>query len=245
MTEPQPQPQSPDGESRDSRQVAAPLQGQPVNQPEYGQRVEPEYGARADEFPQGYDPYLYGHPDDGNAPGQVASQQAAVPALGGGQGYPGYAGSQPGQYPPAQQFGGPAQGGYPGFGQPQGPGNGGSQDGPHYFHGINLDDPQQNPIYGHWDFYAIFAFVFSILFAMPVLPALIGGLAIWRTRRFHTKGVGLAIAAVVINVLSTITVVWLMMHGISADEFYQMMMNMIQSGGTGGTGGSGDSTISA
>ena len=72
-----------------------------------------------------------------------------------------------------------------------------------------------------------------------VLPALIGCLAIWRTRRFHTRGRGLAIAAVVINVLTTIIVIWMTMHGISMDDMYQAMLNMLAPG-MGGSG-SGDS----
>ena len=75
--------------------------------------------------------------------------------------------------------------------------------------------------------------------SFPVLPALIGCLAIWRTRRFHTRGRGLAIAAVVINVLTTIIVIWMTMHGISMDDMYQAMLNMLAPG-MGGSG-SGDS----
>lgn len=223
MTEPQSQPQSPVGEPRDSRQVAAP----PQQQPEYGVRIEPEYGARADELPQGYDPYLYGRPDD-DARNNGDAQNSQSQNVG------------------FQQQDGWAQGdaGEQGQNQPaQSPYNSRNGDGPHYYHGINLDDPQQNPIYGHWDFYAIFAFVFSILFSMPVLPSLIAGIAIWRMRRFHTKGFGLAVAAIIINILTTIMVVWLMMHGISADEFYRMMMDMIQS--PSGGSGSWDGTVSA
>lgn len=108
-----------------------------------------------------------------------------------------------------------------------------------YFNGIDLNDPQQNPIYGHWDFYAIFSFIFALVSSFPVLPALIGCLAIWRTRRFHTRGRGLAIAAVVINVLTTIIVIWMTMHGISMDDMYQAMLNMLAPG-MGGSG-SGDS----
>ena len=125
---------------------------------------------------------------------------------------------------PAQ--GGPAQGG------PR-------REPPRYFNGIDLNDPQQNPIYGHWDFYAIFSFIFALVSSFPVLPALIGCLAIWRTRRFHTRGRGLAIAAVVINVLTTIVVIWMTMHGISMDDMYQAMLNMLAPG-MGGSG-SGDS----
>ena len=143
-------------------------------------------------------------------------------------------GPPPSPSQPASVFGAgpaPAQGG-PDQGGPR-------REPPRYFNGIDLNDPQQNPIYGHWDFYAIFSFIFALVSSFPVLPALIGCLAIWRTRRFHTRGRGLAIAAVVINVLTTIIVIWMTMHGISMDDMYQAMLNMLAPG-TGGSG-SGDS----
>lgn len=56
---------------------------------------------------------------------------------------------------------------------------------------------------------------------------------------FPYAGRGLAIAAVVINVLTTIIVIWMTMHGISMDDMYQAMLNMLAPG-TGGSG-SGDS----
>lgn len=145
--------------------------------------------------------------------------------------------------PPCSESGrAPAQGGSAPNAAPAqgGPDQGGPRrEPPRYFNGIDLNDPQQNPIYGHWDFYAIFSFIFALVSSFPVLPALIGCLAIWRTRRFHTRGRGLAIAAVVINVLTTIIVIWMTMHGISMDDMYQAMLNMLAPG-MGGSG-SGDS----
>ena len=70
------------------------------------------------------------------------------------------------------------------FGAGPAPAQGGPDQGgprrepPRYFNGIDLNDPQQNPIYGHWDFYAIFSFIFALVSSFPVLPALIGCLAI-------------------------------------------------------------------
>lgn len=78
MTEPQQQPQSSDDSSGESRHVAA--------QPQYGQRIEPEYGARADEFPPNYNPYVYGGqpeqpaPQAQPSPSQPASVFGAGPA---------------------------------------------------------------------------------------------------------------------------------------------------------------------
>lgn len=178
MTEPQQQPQSSDDSSGESRHVAA--------QPQYGQRIEPEYGARADEFPPNYNPYVYGGQPEQPAPQTQPSPSQPASVFGAGPA-PAQGGSAP-NAAPAQ--GGPDQGG------PR-------REPPRYFNGIDLNDPQQNPIYGHWDFYAIFSFIFALVSSFPVLPALIGCLAIWRTRRFHTRGRGLAIAAVVINVLTT------------------------------------------
>lgn len=186
MTEPQQQPQSSDDSSGESRHVAA--------QPQYGQRIEPEYGARADEFPPNYNPYVYGGQPEQPAPQAQPSPSQPASVFGAGPA-PAQGGSAP-NAAPAQ--GGPDQGG------PR-------REPPRYFNGIDLNDPQQNPIYGHWDFYAIFSFIFALVSSFPVLPALIGCLAIWRTRRFHTRGRGLAIAAVVINVLTTIIVIWMTM----------------------------------
>lgn len=214
MTKPQQQPQSSDDSSGESRHVAA--------QPQYGQRIEPEYGARADEFPPNYNPYVYGGQPEQPAPQAQPSPSQPASVFGAGPA-PAQGGSAP-NAAPAQ--GGPDQGG------PR-------REPPRYFNGIDLNDPQQNPIYGHWDFYAIFSFIFALVSSFPVLPALIGCLAIWRTRRFHTRGRGLAIAAVVINVLTTVIVIWMTMHGISMDDMYQAMLNMLAPG-MGGSG-SGDS----
>ena len=51
--------------------------------------------------------------------------------------------------------------------------------------------------------------VLALFFPVPMLSALMGAVAMWRTRTFHMKGFGLAVAAVVINVLYTIAVIWM------------------------------------
>ncbi|MBW3095078.1 DUF4190 domain-containing protein, partial [Bifidobacterium sp. 64T4] len=111
------------------------------------------------------------------------------------------------------------------------------------FQYFNPDDPQQNPFYGRWDSYAIVAFVCSIVFAIPVLPAVIGILSLGRTKRLHMRGRGLAIAAIIINVLTTLLQVYLLVKGISVNDLYSQMFNMYSGGGTGG--GAGDGSISA
>ena len=120
--------------------------------------------------------------------------------------------SGPGAYP----------GGYPGMqGQPYGQQPNGQPHQPHYYHGIDLNDPNQNPLYGHWDSYAIISFILALFFPVPVLSALMGAVAMWRTRTFHMKGFGLAVAAVVINVLYTIAVIWMAFNGYDAMSLYQ------------------------
>ncbi|RBP99975.1 hypothetical protein [Bifidobacterium xylocopae] len=114
-----------------------------------------------------------------------------------------------------------------------------SNRGKHLFNGIDLDDPEQNPAYGHWDPYAVIAFVMALFLPVPLISAIMGAIAIYRTRTFHMKGFGLAVAAVVINLIYTALVVWLAMSGMTADDFYrQMMQAMVPGQGDGG--GSGD-----
>lgn len=221
----------------------------------------PEYGAMRSQYP-GYDPYLYGPPDDDQKndarSGQSGTQNAA------GQGRTGV-GPTPGATPPPWgPWGGqPPSGqapygqtpyGQPPYGQPgqapgpYGPGNGapgqqpaGGPDGGRahrYRNGIDLDDPRQNPLYGHWDPYAIIAFVLSLLFlTVPVLPAVMGGMAMWRTRTFRMKGFGLGLAAVIINVIATLAVLWLTFSGMSPGDLVGQMTGS-------GSGGGDDSSVS-
>lgn len=192
-------------------------------EPQYGQRIQPEYGALASQFPANYNPYLYG-----GAPTQEAAASSAQGSPQGPAGapMPGYAGSDGRDpYP------------YPYYGSPQGSGSRNPLPGdadyvPNYYHGIDLNDPRQNPMYGRWDAYAIISFIVSLFFAMPVLPAVMGVIAIWRTRKFHTKGFALAVAAIIINVLVTIGMAWLALNGYSIDDVYAQMLNMMGYGST-------------
>ncbi|BDR54876.1 hypothetical protein KIMH_09870 [Bombiscardovia apis] len=136
-----------------------------------------------------------------------------------GQGYQPYA--QPGnmQQPPFQQASNP----------------GAANRGKHIINGIDLDDPQQNPAYGHWDPYAVLSLIMAICFPIPLISAFMGAIAIHRTRTFHMKGFGLAVAAVVINLLYSLMILWMAMSGISVDDLYQQMMQVMPN--TGGTGG--------
>ncbi|MBT1163882.1 DUF4190 domain-containing protein [Bifidobacterium felsineum] len=210
---------------------------QPEQQtPEYGQYKQPEYGAMAGQYGPNYNPYLYGAPESDSQQNAATAQQSAdsVPA----------GAAQPqntqGYYP----------GGYPGTqGQPYGQtgqGNsafnqGGKPYQPHYYNGIDLNDPNQNPLYGHWDSYAIISFVLALFFPVPVLSALMGILAMWRTRTFHMKGFGLALAAVILNVLYTLAVIWMALNGYDAMSLYQEALQQL----TGGAGSSSGDSISA
>ena len=171
----------------------------------------PEYGAMRSDYPA-YDPYLYGAPDPSPSDGQPAA-----PA------------QLPQQSVPQQSVHPQPQAQTPVPPMPYARGAGGR-------FGVNLDDPRQNPLYGRWDPYAIVAFVFAILFAnMPLLPAVMGGLSMWRTRTFRMKGFGLALAAVIINLLTSLLVLWAAYNGMSLQDMVLDMYGL----GTGGSGSSG------
>ena len=207
--------------------------GSPQQQPEYGQFKQPEYGAMAGQYP-GYDPYLYGK-SEGEETNATSAQQPiwnapnAQPAVNGQSGLNGQVPMPNGQ-PVNDQ---------PANGQPNNPYPNGPWQQQGQLQPINLDDPNQNPLYGRWDPYAIVAFVCSVAFSLPLLPALIGGLAIWRTKTFHMKGRGLAIAAVIINILTTILQIWMWVNGISVFDLYSQLYSSMYGGGSGSSGNSG------
>lgn len=210
------------------------------NKPEYGQYHQPEYGAMSGQYGPNYNPYIYGapEPDHKTAPSDNAGAQ---PAAGRPYGY----GAQPQQSQSQQPDGRQPYGQQPGFGFPYGysgaQGQPGGQAQPHYYNGIDLNDPNQNPLYGHWDSYAILSFILAVFFPVPVLSALMGAVAMWRTRTFHMKGFGLALAAVIINVFYTLAVIWMALNGYDAMSLYQDVLQQF----TGGNSGSSDGSISA
>ncbi len=241
-----------------------------AHQPEYGQINQPEYGAMSSQYPSGYDPYVYGAPDpepvadenrmNANQPqgypqnavnGQpYANQQSGFQSTQGnqspsgqnalyGQGNP-YEWNPSGTNPYDQNPYGQNPYGQNPYGWNGNPhGQTGQQ--PHMRGNVNLDDPGQNPLYGRWDTYAILALVFALLLPVPVVPAVMGAMAMWRTKTFHMKGFWLGAAALVINILYTIGMLWLMVHGIStSDLYYQFLQDMM-----GGTAGNGSDTLSA
>lgn len=221
-------------------------------QPEYGQFKQPEYGAAASQYP-GYDPYLYGKPESEATDATSAQQQPvwnapnAQPAVDGQSGLNGQVPN--GQFVNGQPvFGQPVNGqlvnGQPANGQPVNGQPVNSQSNTPYFNGswqqqsqfqpINLDDPNQNPLYGRWDPYAIVALICAVIYPLPVFPALIGGLSIRRTKIFRMKGRGLAIAAVVINILTTLLQLWMWIDSSFIFDLYSQLYNSLY-GGSGGT----------
>lgn len=215
---------------------------QPGAQPQYGQYQQPEYGAMANQYPAGYDPYVYGRPDTTPAAESQGGQAAQPNAAQSNNTQP--ASSTPSQWPANQ----------PPYGYPQQPNpygrpmRGMRNDAdpnrpPHLINGINVDDPNQNPLYGRWDLMSVFSLLCALFFPVPVLPALMGAVSMRRTKLFHMKGFWLGFAAVFINVFYTIMVVWLAVNGISMTEYYQAMLNMLQGGGAGG--GSDGGSVSA
>lgn len=146
------------------------------DKPKYGQYQQPEYGAMSGQYGPNYNPYIYGAPEPdtkkdsaaaaGDNGGAAQSQQAGQP-YGQQPAWPGN--QQAGGWPYAQggQQSGPGAypGGYPGMqGQPYGQQPNGQPHQPHYYHGIDLNDPNQNPL-------RALGFVCDhLLYPRPVLP---------------------------------------------------------------------------
>ncbi|NMM93586.1 hypothetical protein [Bifidobacterium oedipodis] len=212
--------------------MSEPNVSQPNSQPEYGRYQQPEYGAMAGQFGPNYNPYVYGAPE---APKTAQTQQS--------QGAAGQYAQQGQQNPYGQQYQqAPQQGAFAGQNRPNDY-TGQQRQGwrPGYLNGINLDDPNQNPLYGHWDLYAIISLVLALFFPVPVISALMGAMAMWRCRTFHMKGFVLGLIAVIVNVLYTIAVVWMLINGVDMFTLYQQMLSELQGGG----GSNGDGTITA
>ena len=224
-------------ETADAAPVSSSSDAAAPSQPEYGQISQPEYGAMSSQLPVGYDPYVYGAPEPELQPADAVRQQNTQYQTGqypsnGPQPMPPY--SANGQQNPygANQYGP----------NPYDPNRYPQRGNMPYLPNLDLNDPRQNPAYGHWDAYAIMSFVFAVLMPVPALPALVGAISMWRTKKLHMKGHGLALAAVIINVLYTLAVIWLAMHGLSvADLYNEALQNMF--GGAGS--GQGDESINA
>ena len=213
-------------ETVDAAPVSSSSDAAAPSQPEHGQISQPEYGAMSSQLPVGYDPYVYGAPEPEPQPADAVRQQNTQ--------------YQTGQYPSNGQQN--PYGANPYGPNPYDPNRYPQRGNMPYLPNLDLNDPRQNPAYGHWDAYAIMSLVFAVLMPVPVLPALVGAISMWRTKKLHMKGHGLALAAVIINVLYTLAVIWLAMHGLSvADLYNEALQNMF--GGAGS--GQGDESINA
>lgn len=167
-------------------------------QPEFGQYAKRPYGAMDSQFPDDYDPYLFGHPDP--APETPKAQTTPGASQGPDQG----------AMPPAQ----PGVNGQWQSGMPQMP---------YRIEPIDPNDPQRNPFYGRWDGWAVISFLMALFIPCPILPAVLGAISMRRTRVLHMKGRGLAIAAVVINILYSLVVFYCMAKGITMDQLLGQM----------------------
>lgn len=204
------------------------------------QGSRPAYGAMQSDYP-GWNPYVYGAPDSGskgsgsstNSP--VANAPQALPLNGYGRqgaGNGGNAGAGNGRQDslgnaPAfsGQFPGQQTDGRNGARQGNGTGNGNIMWTP--YGSVNLDDPAQNPWYGRWDSLSVIAFITT--FFMPFVGLVLGCFAMHRTRVFHMKGRGLAIASIVLSVVLLVFQFYLVRSGM-----YTQLLESIS--GTSGSG---------
>lgn len=107
--------------------------------------------------------------------------------------------------------------------------------------GVDMNDPIQNPLKGHWDPMAI---VSIILLFLPIvfLPIVTGAISMWRTKKYHMKGFWAAAVCVALGVVTTLFQIWLLTKGISADDLMQQLLNQYS---PSGTGNGGDSLVTA
>ncbi len=203
------------------------------------QGSRPAYGAMQSDYP-GWNPYVYGAPDSGSkgaassANSPAANAPQALPLNGYGQqggangANAGNAGNgRLGSYGNAPMFPGQQMDGR--NGAPQGggdsTGNGNIMWTP--YGSVNLDDPAQNPWYGRWDSLSVIAFITT--FFMPFVGLVLGCFAMHRTRVFHMKGRGLAIASIVLSVVLLVFQFYLVRSGM-----YTQLLESIS--GTSGSG---------
>ncbi|MFT8593811.1 MAG: DUF4190 domain-containing protein [Bifidobacterium sp.] len=208
---------------------------------------KPEYGAMASQYP-GWNPYVFGAPEPEQkaeakpAPAQSRQNQGLWagnpylrPGNGGSNGAPGNGAPNNANQGGNGMNGDPRQGGAP---NPQSTqfGNDRNLNRRGMYPTIDPNDPNQNPLYGRWDPYAILSFILALFFPFPFMPAIMGAISVYRTRFFHMRGKGLAIAAIVINLAYSALVIWMWINHIDASQLYQDIYSWI--GSTTGTSGS-------
>ena len=84
---------------------------------------------------------------------------------------------------------------------------------------FNPDDPQSNPVYGHWDSYSFAAIILGFLF--PPVGIILGCISLYRTRILHMKGKGLAIAAIVVGVIVLVVDLLCIINGITPEQILE------------------------
>lgn len=211
-----------------------------TDMPVEGRPNDLAYGAMDNQFPPDYDPYIFGRPESGETHEQVereardeeirleqrrAQQRMPTPMV----------------MPPAAGYGRSSGASHPGqnadpnapFGDRRNYGADNRGKLPRYVQGIDLDDPNQNVYYGRWDTSSIIAFALSLL-PVPFLPALLGAFGMYRTKLMRMKGFGFALAAVIINVIYSIAMIWMMINGVSTQDVLNDMLHMLGLNGTAG-----------
>ncbi len=86
--------------------------------------------------------------------------------------------------------------GYPGYG----------------FVRIDPNNPQQNPLYNHWDWISIVAFILSFASFFTFLSLPMAFIGYNRCKSLHMRGKGFAIAAIILSVLNLIWLVVLLLN---------------------------------
>ncbi len=179
-----------------------------VNQPEYGQRYVPEYGQLKSNYP-GWNPYPFGEPEKTQENTATSTTSSANIVNHVSVGANNRSEQNPQQARDKQQNpnivninGVPMQ-------------------------RINPDDPRSNPLYGHWDPNAILGFIISLFMTFPIFGVFLGVISMRRTKRFHMKGYGLAVAAVVLGTIMCVIQIWMWATGTSLTDVLTMMGNAL------------------
>ena len=191
------------------------------------------YGAMDSQFPPGYDPYIFGRPESGETHEQVErearDEENRIERRRADLRKPNPMATPPAGY--GQQNGAPWSNQNADPNAPFGDRRNYNADNrgklPRYVQGIDLDDPNQNVYYGRWDTSSIIAFALSLLLPVPFLPALLGAFGMYRTKLMRMKGFGFALAAVIINVIYSIAMIWMMINGVSTQDVLNDMLHML------------------
>jgi hypothetical protein len=77
---------------------------------------------------------------------------------------------------------------------------------------INPDDPNQNPLYNHWDWISIVAFILSLSWTFVFLSLPMAFIGYNRCKNLHMRGKGLAIAAIVLSIVNVIGMIVVMLN---------------------------------